>query len=69
MVKYIIYLLLAFLLIDHMWTHFGPKIINAIASDLAGKEVKVVQEDEEKKSVIDNTLEKIKELKENLIRR
>ncbi|MCS7285158.1 MAG: hypothetical protein NZ527_05510 [Hydrogenobacter thermophilus] len=61
MVKYIIYLLVAFLIIDHVWTHYGPKIINAVASNLSGKEVKVVEENSEKKSVLDNAIEKFQE--------
>ncbi|GBC88253.1 hypothetical protein HRbin13_00373 [bacterium HR13] len=66
MVKYIIYLLVAFLIIDHVWTHYGPKIINAVASNLSGKEVKVVEENSEKKSVLDNAIEKFQE---NVLRR
>jgi transcription antitermination factor NusA-like protein len=69
MVKYILYLLLAFLVIDHVWTHFGPKIINSIASELAGKETKVVEESQDRKSILDNTLDKLVELKEKLSRR
>ncbi|QWK20367.1 MAG: hypothetical protein KNN13_03305 [Hydrogenobacter thermophilus] len=66
MVKYIIYLLVALLIIDHVWTHYGPKIINAVASNLSGKEVKVVEENSEKKSVLDNAIEKFQE---NVLRR
>ncbi|ADO45470.1 hypothetical protein Hydth_1077 [Hydrogenobacter thermophilus TK-6] len=69
MVKYIIYMLVAFLIIDHVWTHYGPKIINAIASDLMGKETKVVEEDSERKSVLDNGIERLNHLKEKFIRR
>lgn len=69
MVKYVVYLLLALLIIDHVWTHFGPKIINSIASELAGKETKVVEESQDRKSVLDNTLDKLVELKEKLSRR
>ncbi|MGC8852115.1 MAG: hypothetical protein ACP5P0_00760 [Hydrogenobacter sp.] len=69
MMKYIVYLLLAFLIIDHVWTHFGPKIINSIASELAGKEIKVVEETQDKKSVLDHAWDKLIELKEKLNRR
>ncbi|SNZ12090.1 hypothetical protein [Hydrogenobacter hydrogenophilus] len=69
MVKYIVYLLLSFLIIDHVWTHFGPKIINSIASELAGKETKVVEEGQDKKSILDNAWDKLIELKEKLSRR
>ncbi len=69
MVKYIVYLFLAFLIIDHVWTHFGPKIINSIASELAGKEIKVVEETQDKKSVLDHAWDKLIELKEKLSRR
>jgi len=66
MVRYILYLLIAFLIIDHVWTHFGPKIINTIASHLAGKEVKVVEEKEERKSLIDVVIEKLKKTYEEV---
>jgi len=66
MVRYVLYLLIAFLIIDHVWTHLGPKIINTVASHLAGKEVKAVEEKEEKKSLIDGVIEKLKKTYEEV---
>ncbi|MFN3813832.1 MAG: hypothetical protein ACK4SM_04335 [Aquificaceae bacterium] len=60
MVKYIIYLLLAFLLIDHLWSHYGPKIINTVASEFTNKPTRVIEEGEERKSIIDGVMEKLK---------
>ena len=63
MIKWILALAFAFLAIDHLWIHYGPKVINYLAKGLSGKEVEAVEErEEERKSIIDTLVDKAKSL-------
>jgi len=44
MLRYVLCLSVVFLLIDHIYTHWGPEIINWVASGFLGREVTVVEE-------------------------
>jgi len=67
MLRYLIYVVLVFLTADHIYTHWGPEIINKVASSLMGKKVVVVEEAPYRESLIDklvkNVIEKIEELR------
>ncbi len=66
MLRWIVGLALIFLLIDHVWVHYGPRIINSVASYLSGKEVRAVEEKADKKSIVDTLLERLSTLRKDL---
>jgi len=66
MVKYIIYAIIFILAVDHFYQHYGYKVINTVASYFSNKPVKVFEEEEERKSIVDNIIEKVKEMYEEI---
>ncbi len=61
MLRYVLYLGVVFLLIDHIYTHWGPEIVNRVASGFLGREVTVVEEPPHRESVIDKMLKEVRE--------
>ena len=62
MVRYLTLIVVVFLIADHIYTHWGPQIINSVASHFMGKETKIVEEPPYKESVIDKGIKKIKDI-------
>ncbi len=60
MLKYIIYAIIFVLVVDHFYQHYGYKLVNSIASYFSEKPVKVFEEEKERKSMIDNIIEKVR---------
>ena len=60
MLKYIIYAIIFVLAVDHFYQHYGYKVVNSIASYFSEKPVKVFEEEKERKSMIDNIIEKVR---------
>ena len=46
---------------DHVYTHYAPSLINSVASFFEGKQVEIIKEKKDAKSLIDKILERIKE--------
>ena len=67
MIRYLLYIGAVFLIADHVYTHWGPEIINWVASKFSGRQVKIVEGAPYRESIIDKTVrtirEKIKELR------
>lgn len=61
MLRYVVYIALIFVLVDHVFTHWGPEIINKVASGFLGREVVVVEESPYRESLIDKVVNKVKE--------
>ena len=61
MVRYLLYVVAVFIVADHIYTHWGPEIINWTASKFLGKQVTVVEEAPYRESIIDKTVKTIKE--------
>jgi hypothetical protein len=68
MVKWILYLLLGFLIIDHLWVHYGGPFIERLRGEYA-KELKKHPEWQDvelqqayKQSILDKLWERIKQL-------
>jgi len=61
MFRYILYVAAAFLIADHVYTHWGPEIINWVASRFMGREVTVVKEPPYRESIIDKVVHSLKE--------
>lgn len=62
MLRYLIYIVVIFLIVDHLYTHWGPEIVNRAASTFMGRPVTIVEEPPHRESVIDKTIKKVKEL-------
>ncbi|WP_457599870.1 hypothetical protein [Hydrogenivirga sp.] len=61
MLRYIVYVAAVFIIADHVFTHWGPEIINWLASRFLGREVTVVEEAPYRESLIDKVVHGIKE--------
>ncbi len=59
MLRYIIYIVAVFLIIDHVYTHWGPQIINSLASSFMGRKVTVVEDSPYKESIIDKLIKEV----------
>ncbi len=57
-----------FLIVDHVYTHWGPEVVNWVASGFLGREVTVVDEPPYRESVIDKAVKEIREGIEKLRR-
>ncbi len=66
MLKYIIYAIIFILAVDHFYQHYGYRIINTVASYFSQKPVKVFEEEEERKSMVDNIIERLKKTMEEV---
>ncbi len=66
MLKYIIYAIIFVLAVDHFYQHYGYKVINSIATYFSQKPVKVFEEEEERKSMLDNIIERVKKAVEEV---
>ena len=62
MLRYLIYVAVIFLLVDHLYTHWGPEIVNRAASTFMGRPVTVVEESPYRESIIDKAIKKVKEV-------
>ncbi|MDQ7038324.1 MAG: hypothetical protein Q9N26_03880 [Aquificota bacterium] len=62
MLRYIVYIVLTFLIVDHLYTHWGPEIINRVASSFMGRDVTLVDEPPHRESIIDRAVKEVKEL-------
>ena len=69
MVKWIIYLLVGFLIIDHLWVHYGGPFVERLRSRYVIEEIKknpewqkVELEQAYKQSILDRLWDKIKQL-------
>jgi len=62
MLRYFFYVVAVFLLADHLYTHWGPEVINWVASRFLGEEITVVDEPPHRKSSLDRVMDKVKEL-------
>jgi hypothetical protein len=68
MVKWILYLLVGFLIIDHLWVHYGGPFIERLRGEYAEELEKnpewqkVELEQAHKQSILDKLWEKIKQL-------
>jgi len=60
MFRYVLYVAATFLIVDHVYTHWGPGIINSIASGFLGRKVTVVEEAPYRESIIDRAIKEIK---------
>ncbi|EDP74896.1 hypothetical protein [Hydrogenivirga sp. 128-5-R1-1] len=61
MLRYLLYVALVFLLADHVFTHWGPEIINWLASQFLGREVVVVEEAPYRESLIDKVVHEVRD--------
>jgi len=61
MLRYILYVGVVFILADHIFTHWGPEIINWFASQFLGREVVVVEEAPYRESLIDRVVQEIRD--------
>ncbi len=61
MLRYVLYVAIVFVIVDHVFTHYGPEIINWLASSFLGRDVVVVEEAPYRQSLIDKVVENIKE--------
>jgi hypothetical protein len=61
MLRYILYFVAVFLVADHVFTHWGPEVINWLASSFLGREVTVVEEAPYRESLIDRVIESIRD--------
>ena len=61
MLRYILYVATVFVIVDHVFTHYGPEIINWLASSFLGREVVVVEEAPYRESLIDKVVKAVKE--------
>ncbi|NPA40961.1 MAG: hypothetical protein GXO18_01655 [Aquificae bacterium] len=68
MLRYILYIAVVFIVADHVYTHWGPEIINWVASNFLGREVVVVEEAPYRESLIDKVIKGIKERIEDVRR-
>ncbi|MFZ8859044.1 MAG: hypothetical protein ACO2PP_00850 [Thermocrinis sp.] len=69
MVKWILYLLVGFLIIDHLWVHYGGPFVERLRSRYVIEEIKknpewqkVELEQAYKQSILDRLWDKIKQL-------
>ncbi|GEM_PF-1404858 len=53
MLRWFIYICAILLAVDHVYTHWGPAIINSVASSIVGREVEIVKNPPHKESIID----------------
>ena len=68
MVRYLLYIGAVFLIADHVYTHWGPEIINWLASKFMGRQVVVVEGAPYRESLIDKVIKTVKEKAEDLRR-
>ncbi len=61
MLRYVLYIAVVFLVADHVYTHWGPQIINWIVNNLTGEEAKVVKQPPHRESLIDRLIEELKD--------
>lgn len=61
MVRYILLIAVFYLIVDHLYTHWGPSLINWVASKVSGKEVSVVEGSPYKESLIDRVKKVLEE--------
>ncbi len=61
MVRYALYFLIIIIVADHIYTHYVPPLVNSIASFYEGRQVKVLEEDKDAKSLLDKIVDKVKE--------
>jgi hypothetical protein len=66
MLRWFIYVSAAFLIIDHAYTHWGPQIINGVASSILGRSVEVVKEPPHKESIVDKGIRSVREAWERI---
>ncbi len=62
MLRYIIYVVFIFLIVDHIYTHWGPEIVNRAASTFMGRDVTLVEEPPHRESIIDKAVKEVKKL-------
>ncbi len=60
MLRYILYFCAVFLMADHVYTHWGPEVINWVASKFFGRNVTAVRETPYRESIIDRTFKFVK---------
>ncbi len=68
MVRYLLYIGVVFLIVDHVYTHWGPEIINWLASKFMGRQVVVVEGAPYRESLIDKVIKTVKEKAEDIRR-
>ncbi len=61
MLRYILYFGAVFLIADHVFTHWGPEIINWLASKFMGREVTVVEGAPYRESLIDKVIHSVRD--------
>lgn len=61
MLRYIFYVAAVFLIADHLFTHWGPEIINWLASRFLGREITVVKEAPYRESLIDRAVQGVRD--------
>jgi hypothetical protein len=61
MLRTLIYIAVVFLIVDHLYTHWGPEIVNRAASTFMGRPVTVVEKPPHRESVLDRIVKKVRE--------
>ncbi|RLJ69758.1 hypothetical protein BCF55_0013 [Hydrogenivirga caldilitoris] len=61
MLRYILYVAAVFIIADHVFTHWGPEIINWLASSFLGRDVTVVEEAPYRESLIDKVIQSVRD--------
>ncbi len=61
MLRYILYFAIVFIITDHIFTHWGPEVVNWVASKFLGREVRVVEEAPYRESLIDRVIKEVRE--------
>jgi len=61
MFRYVLYVAIVFLIADHVYTHWGPEVINWVASKFIGREVTVIEGTPHRESIIDKVVHAVKE--------
>ena len=68
MIRYLLYIGAVILVADHVYTHWGPEIINWAASRFTGKQTKVVEGAPHRESMIDRIVKTVMDAVEDLRR-
>ena len=59
MIRYLFYAGAILLILDHIYTHWGPEIINGVAGKFVGRQVEIVKEAPYRQSIIDKVIKAI----------
>ena len=68
MIRYLLYIGAVLLIADHVYTHWGPEIINWAASKFMGRQTTVVEKAPHRESMIDRIVKTVMDLVEDIRR-